>query len=74
MQLYIKQINGNIITVEVEPTDLVHSIKKQIFDLKQIPISQQRLIYCGKEVNDNEYIEYYQFQCEGAINLIITPL
>lgn len=72
MQLYIKQINGNIIIVDIEPTDLVHSIKEKIFTQEYIPIDRQRLIFCGKELPDNTVISIYNFNYNGNINLVVT--
>lgn len=73
MQLFIKQLNNSIITLDdVEPTNIIYNIKQKIYEQENIPISQQRLIFCGKELSDNQLISYYKFEYEGAINLIVV--
>ena len=48
MQLYVKLLNGTIITISAESRDTVEDIKTLIEQQTGIPGASQRLIFAGK--------------------------
>ena len=54
MQIYVKTLAGNIITLEVSGTDTIANIKQKINDKEGIPLGQQRLVYDDKQLEDDE--------------------
>ena len=71
-QIHIQTMTGMIITVEVEESDTIETVKKKIWDENDIPTSEQRLIFKGKEVADTMTLR--EFEYEGRLHLTIRSL
>jgi ubiquitin-large subunit ribosomal protein L40e len=71
MALYIKTLTGRTLTVRAEPTTTIKELKYRIERLGEIPFDQQRLVYAGKQLEDDRTLDDFNIQKDSTLHLIL---
>jgi hypothetical protein len=71
IQFFVKTLSGKTIVVEQTPDMTIEDVKKFIASTEQIPVEQQRLIFHGKNLEDDHKLSDYAVQHGSTLHLVL---
>ena len=71
INLQIKTATGKLIIVKINPADTILQLKKKIYLAEDISIESQRIVYGGKQLEDNYTLCHYNITNECVVHIII---
>ncbi|KAG1670872.1 hypothetical protein FOA52_000374 [Chlamydomonas sp. UWO 241] len=71
MDIHVKALTGSTLTLTVASSDTVEDVKMQVEDLTGVPPDLQRLIFGGKQLEDEWTLQDYNIQKEAVLILVL---
>ena len=72
IQIFIKRASGNVITLDVMPSDTIEMVKQKIQDRENIPKDKQNLYYVHRKLMDKYTLKAYNINNMSTLNLSET--
>jgi hypothetical protein len=69
--IFVKCLDGSILRLMVNVSDLVESIKQKVHEATDIEPERQNLIYAGKRLEDGRTVTDYDIQLESTLLLLL---
>jgi len=69
--VFVKTLTGKTLTIPVNNSSTVRDLKNSIWDMEGIPSDQQRIIFSGKQLEDERTMREYGVMPEASLFLVL---
>jgi len=67
----VKTLSGKTVNLEVKSSETTHILKDKIQESESIPPNQQRLIFAGKQLEDDHILSHYNIRNKSTLHLLL---
>ena len=71
MQIFIKSLAGKITALDVDPSDTTESVMQRIQNTDGVPMSEQRLLFGGRQLEEGRTLKDYDIIADSALFLVL---
>ena len=72
MKVFVRKLGGKSMTIEVDATDTIENVKAKIYDREGVPPEQQRLLFAGKQLDEEQWtLADYQIGNSAILDYVI---
>jgi hypothetical protein len=71
MKVFVRNLVGGTLTLEVEPNESVESVKSKIEAAEGIPACQLRVLYAGKQLEKERTLADYHIANDSTLHLVL---
>ncbi|TKR96304.1 hypothetical protein L596_010344 [Steinernema carpocapsae] len=72
MLIKVKTLTGKEVELDIETDEKVSRLKEKIEEKEGIPPAQQRLIFAGKQMNDDKGVHEYKIVGGSVLHLVLA--
>jgi hypothetical protein len=71
IQVFIKTLSGKTTTLDLDRADTIASVKNRIQEKEGIAPGEQRLIFGGKQLEDDRTLSDYNINAESTVHMVL---